>query len=276
MYLSDFDDLPTDINKLCNRINYLFLHYADFNLYSFSVNQNRYAELNLRYLCKIIQKIFSYNKNSLNERRKIDNRILGICRDSALLLCSILRSRGIPARLRSGYINYFIPGFFLDGFCLEFYDSSLKRWRFVDTRTSEFQIQQYKLTIDFDLTDIPDDKFITAAKAWKMCREGRFDPNRFGSRQFFGLKTIRNRFIQDLALLNKYELLVWDLWKPMFDPIENQLAFLDSLSNDLISHAGEVEYLNGLYNFFPFLAPPDTVLVDNPFLSEYYEKLVLN
>src|SRR3990167_1072657 len=205
-FLSEFPDSFYDLRI---SVNQLFLHYADEYLLPKNFLKERYAEMNLRYLDLIIEKLILLKNDCLIAPRKSNECIMGICRDSALLFCAILRERGISARLRSGYVTYFIPGLFLDGLITEYFNVERNRWCRVDTRTSQTQINHYHLQIDFDLSDLPDNKFVSAAAAWKLCRSGKNNPARFRSRQYRGLQVMRNRLIQDLALLNKEETLVW-------------------------------------------------------------------
>lgn len=273
IFLNQYHVFPRDINFIRQCLHHLFLHYADLSLFCIEIDSKKYLEMNEHYLSNILKRIFDYNKQSLCVPRNTQDRVMGICRDSSLLLCSILRYFGIPARLRSGYVTYFIPGLYLDGLVVEYYDEKQKRWRFVDTRTSQKQIDHYGLIIDFDLTDLPPDKFITAAMAWQLCTSGAADPTRFGSRQFRGLTIVRNRLIQDLALLNKQELLVWDIWGEMLSPIENNRALIHSLSDLLIHNDETLSDINTFYQNNNLLAVPEKVLVDSPFCEPYWHTL---
>jgi hypothetical protein len=271
-YMTLFSDFPCDIAYICRCIHYLFLHYADLDLFSISVDAKKYSEMNQRYLSTILKNMVHYDDRPLIMPRAPHHRVMGICRDSSLLLCSILRFLNIPARLRSGYVNYFIPNVFLDGLVVEFYDDHKKRWQRVDTRTSQTQIDHYRLNISFDLTDLPESAFISAARAWQLCRDGKADPQRFGSRQYRGWPIMRNRLIQDLALLNKQELLVWDLWGLMFEPVESQLGFMDALS-DLLMKENDAQSFYDFYQSHPALQVPHTILEDNPFSEERWFSL---
>ena len=268
-----FLDFPRDIGFIRSCIQGLFLHYADLDLFYLSVKSERYLELNNRYLHSILKTIFLKDGASLIIPRKPENRVMGICRDSSLLFCSILRFLGIPARLRSGYVTYFIPGLYLDGLVVEFYDETLKKWCLVDTRTSQKQIDHYHLTIDFDLMDLPPDKFISAASAWQLCRKGEIDPNRFGSRQYRGLPVVRNRLIQDLALLNKQELLVWDIWGGMLEPMTNQIVLMDDLALLLLKHENNLELIMDCYESNALLKVSDKIFVDSPFFEGVWVNL---
>src|SRR3989338_8994136 len=182
-----FNNLPNDIVTLCQIIRDLFIHIADEDIFNYAIPPERYKEMHYRYTHILLKKIFEKDNRSLVEKRSISNRLIGICRDMALLECSILRHRGIPARLRVGFADYFTPGIYLDGMWLEYWDSNKEKWCMADVRTSSVHIEKYKLNIDFDLYDIPAEKFISAELAWKLCRECKIKPSRIGSRRVRGL-----------------------------------------------------------------------------------------
>lgn len=268
-----YDEYPRDISIICSHLHGLFLHYADANIFDVTIDHERYSEMNQRFLDKKLQEIINRDNRSLLIERNPEERILGICRDTALLLCSILREQGVAARLRSGFVNYVIPGLFLDGFTVEYFDTDDNRWKLADSRTSLLLIQHHQLRIDFDLADVPNTKFISAAAAWNLCRNGLENPSRFGSRQYRGLFMVRNRLIQDLALLNKHELLVWDLWGLMLQPLDTEFELLDELSDLLLNNSYDLEQVNSFYNAHKILQVPDHILVDSPFLPETWVSL---
>src|SRR5690606_11001161 len=122
---------PENIGILRDFVSQQFLHYADFHLFDVSVPSNRFYEMNARYMTDILGYLFHADFPTILAPKK---RKLGICRDGALLFCSIMRNRGIPARLRCGFVTYYQSQFYLDGFCLEYYDCSSEKWRHVDVR----------------------------------------------------------------------------------------------------------------------------------------------
>lgn len=268
-----FSDLPDDIKSLISCVNQLLFHYADQSLYGYTIPAAQYRELDHRLVKNALAALLNKSSASLSIPRAHSQKVLGICRDSALLTCSILRSRGISARLRSGFNTYYLPNLFLDGFCLEYYDTAAGRWRLVDTRTTQDYIHHFHLSINFDLTDLSEKHFIPAALAWSMCRSGSADPSRFGSRGYYGLNYIRNKVIQDFILLNKQELLIWDLWGDMFGDKKIDNTIIDNLSDFLLKDAHDVETITAFYAEKLFFQVPNTVLVANPFLIERWENI---
>src|SRR3990167_7339388 len=261
--LSDF---PDDVFLICKQIHDLLLHETDVAYYKLKIHFSRYAELNARYLHKILLNIKNIDTLKLNKFRNPEERALSMCRDFSLLFCAVLRFKIIPARLRAGFVSYVIPGLYLGAFFAEYYNKKLQRWIMIDPITTDAFIDQYHLKIDFDLMDLQFDQFIPAAMACKLMREKKIDLFRFGVRQLRGFRIIRNHLIQDLALLNKREILVWDLWGLMLSDCDQHLEILDQLSDLLIEEKNHVEKIWHFYNQYDFLKLPEMVFVDNPFL----------
>lgn len=269
-----FSDLPNDIKSLVSTVNQWLFHYSDQSVHGYTIPTAQYAELDCRTIKNKLNAILTKSSAPLFIARAHSQKVLGICRDSALMTCAILRSRGIPARLRSGFNTYYLPKLFLDGFCLEYYDKTAKRWYLVDARTTQAYIRHYHLSIDFDLMDLSDKQFISAASAWKMCREDSADPSRFGSRGYCGLNYIRNKVIQDFILLNKYELLIWDLWGDMLSGKKSNDILIDNLSDFILENAYDVKKITDSYQENLYFQVPDIVLVANPFLIERWEPIL--
>lgn len=79
--------------------------------------------------------------------------------------------------------------------------------------------------------------------------------------------------LQELALLNKKEVLIWDVWGLMLNDNDdlshdmNQLRILDDLSDFLKNHAYDIQNLQHYYQNNALLRVPGSVLVCNPFLE---------
>lgn len=272
-----FDDLPNDLPELCKIIQNLVMHYADEDVFGYQIPASRYREMDDRCVEKILDRIMYYDQRPLKVTREVDKRVIGVCRDISVLLCSVLRHRKIPARLRSGFVSYCMPGFNPDGVCVEYWNDKCNKWCVIDSRTTLALIKKYKMQIDFDLYDVPIDKFLPAENVWKLCRSKIMRPNHFGSRQHRGLWYVRNRLIHEIAFINKEEVLVWDMWGHMlseknrkpFIPAE-QYIILDRLASIIQEKRNELTTMQQCYQQDGY-SVPDTVVVFNPFLKRRVE-----
>lgn len=197
-----------------------------------SLNKTREAEANLRTVRERIEKILELNPAPLTEARARSQQSVGTCRDFALLLTSVFRLRGIPARARAGFGAYFTLGRFDDHWICEFWLASESRWVSVDAQLDAFQMEA--LNIPFNPLDLPRTKFITGAQAWLRCRSNRADPNRFGIFNMKGLDFIKGNLIRDFLALNKVEILPWDdfmlLNKPFHKMTQEEKDLMDRLA----------------------------------------------
>jgi transglutaminase-like putative cysteine protease len=99
--------LPRDVGALVDIIGGLFAHYEfDTADAGWQPTPERLAEVDLRTTHRILDRVFALDPAPLHEARPITSRFLGVCRDASLLLCSILREQGVPARLRYGVSNH--------------------------------------------------------------------------------------------------------------------------------------------------------------------------
>jgi hypothetical protein len=71
-------------------------------------------------------------------------------------------------------------------------------------------VQRRLFGLDIDTLDVPRDRFLVGGDAWRACRGGA-DPVSFGvaGTQMWGLTEVYGDLFQDLASLQKIELLPW-------------------------------------------------------------------
>jgi hypothetical protein len=109
--------------------------------------------------------------------REPKDKLVLTCRFVSILVASILKSKGIPARVRAGNASYFDMGDLgdvsADHWINQYWDEKEKRWVTIDVDGS------MSFVGNFDPYDMPNDKFDFPAKAWLEIRSGRLDPNRF-------------------------------------------------------------------------------------------------
>jgi hypothetical protein len=102
------------------------------------------------------------------------------------------------------------PGFYVDHWLGEYWKADEQRWVLFDSELGQDEREYCQVTID--TYDVPRDQFLVAGKAWQLCRAGQADPHCFGFEDELGEWFIQDSLVQDLAALNKMELLCWDGW----------------------------------------------------------------
>ena len=210
-HAAEFSTLPRDIASLCEVIQGVLIHrdIAPF-LYGLKLSEAQRDDAHIRPIAQMLTRIHALDARPLTIAREPAHRLPSVCRHFSLMLCAILRDRGIPARPRCGFGAYFEPGKFIDHWVCEYWNAADARWILVDAQLDAIQRKQFKP--DFDTLDVPHDRFIIAGDAWDQCRSGRADASRFGILDMHGLWFIAGNVLRDLASLNRMEMLPWDVW----------------------------------------------------------------
>jgi len=210
-YASLFDGLSGDVSSLCRVIQGLMIHVLWANAYGVTLTDARRSEMAIRPVSAQLEYLIGRDARPLGVARDPHARMLGTCRDFSLMLCGLLRHRGIPARVRCGFATYFQAGRYEDHWIVQYWRSDERRWVMVDPQLDTMQRDQ--LHIAFDTVDLPEGHFLPAGRAWQMCRDGQADPESFGMLGVPGRWFIRGNVVRDLLALNKLEMSPWDTWR---------------------------------------------------------------
>lgn len=247
-YTSLYENLPASISDLVKLVQGITIHVFWTERYGFQPPADRMDELQLRSMEKRLARTMELDPQPLSVPRSIERKLLGNCRDHSLLLVSLLRHQGIPARARCGFGAYFLPDHFEDHWVVEYWNQEQTRWVLVDAQLDE--VQRNVLKIDFDVLDVPRDQFIVGGRAWQMCRSGEQNADKFGIFDMHGLGFVRGNLVRDVASLNKMELLPWDCWgvilnESLDDP--DDLAALDEVASLSAGDVPDFETLHTRY-----------------------------
>jgi hypothetical protein len=234
-FVSMLDTLPDDVAAIVRIVQGLGVYdVVAPNFYGFNIPDERKNEIHIRSIEKMLDRLFAVDDQPLTVTRPVEKRLVCRCRNFSLLLLSMLRAKGVPARLRCGFAAYFNPGNFEDHWVCEYWNTAEERWVLVDAQLDE--VWREKLKIDFDILDVPRDRFLVAGDAWAKCRAGEANPSKFGISfaDLHGLWFVAGNLVRDVAALNKMELLPWDIWGVQPKPDEQingeHLEFFDKLT----------------------------------------------
>jgi len=253
--------LPSEPAALARVVQGLLLHEHWAPSYGQDLSPERRAESHIRPVSEMLDRILAHDGRRLSEPRRLEDRVVGVCRDFTVLAVAILRTHGVPARARCGFGAYFISGQLEDHWVCEVWNASQARWVLVDAQLDEHQRRALKP--DFDVLDVPRDRFVVAGDAWSRCRAGDAHPSRFGIFALRGLWFIAGNLLRDLAALSNMEMLPWDSWGAMPAPedtlTDELLALLDRVAALTRSPDAAFSELRALYEGDDRLRVPKTV-----------------
>ncbi len=125
----------------------------------------------------ILAEVYRRNENGFIPNRSEKDKLVLTCRFVAILMASILKSKGIPCRVRVGHAPYFNMGSLgkvsADHWINQYWNNKEERWVTIDVDGS------WSLSDTFDPYNIPLGKFDFPADAWLNIRAKKDDPNRF-------------------------------------------------------------------------------------------------
>lgn len=252
-----FAALTDDVAGLARILQGLLIHEHLLDVYGVTLSDRQRGEPHVRGAEAILERIAVHDSRPLSQARLPGERFAGCCRHYALLLVAMFRSKGIAARARCGFGAYFAKDRFIDHWVTEYFDVAQRRWILADAQIDDRQRALFG--IDFDTLDVPRNRFLVAGDAWRLCRDGRADPQSFGVLDMAGLWFIASNVIRDVAALNNREMLPWDVWGGMtLADAEIDHAFIDQLAR--LTHAPDrhLEELRAAYPD-PRIAVPSTV-----------------
>ncbi|MFH8801400.1 transglutaminase-like domain-containing protein [Streptomyces sp. NPDC017936] len=219
----DVSGLPRDPGGLTFLVRGLMLHRLEVERVGCAVPGRWVREdAEARYVTEMLRILRERQDGPLTGPRPYERRFVGTCRDFALLLCSLLRATGTPARVRGGYATYFVDGFHDDHWVTE-YRLPDGTWRLADA-----QVSAGPYDVPFDPLDVPRDRFLVAGRAWRACRAGEADPGTFGvwaDPRLRGGWLVLNSVVLDLAARGGTEPLPWDGWG--LSPVGRHAALLE-------------------------------------------------
>jgi hypothetical protein len=228
-YAPLLERLPGDIPSLAAVAHGLLIHEHMAHAYGVTLTEEDRASVHTRPVARMLAQILARDGRPLHVARPPAARLPVNCRHFTVLMTAMLRAHGTPARARCGFGGYFGTPMFEDHWVCEYWNAGRQRWVLVDAQVDDRQLDWFG--IDFDVTDVPRDRFLTGGRAWAGCRAGRADPASFGLTitNEAGDWWIAANLMRDAAALRNLEVLPWDCWGAMprpEDTIGEELALL--------------------------------------------------
>lgn len=223
------DGLPGDISGLAAVAQGLLIHEHMADAYGVTLSEADRASVHVRRVEELLAQIVACDDRPLSIARPPEARLPGNCRHFSVLMVAMLRAQRTPARARCGFGGYFGTGWFEDHWVCEYWNAGQQRWVLVDAQIDDRQRRWFG--IEFDVTDVPRDRFLIAGEAWTRCRSGLADPGTFGLSLVdqAGDWWIAGNLMRDAAALHNIEVLPWDGWGAMpgeYEPIGADLGAL--------------------------------------------------
>jgi len=228
-YAPLLESLPGDIPGLAATVHGLLIHEHMAHGYGVTLTEEDRSSAHIRPVEQMLAQVLARDSRPLHVARPPAARLPVNCRHFTVLMTAMLRAHGTPARARCGFGGYFTPGMFEDHWVCEYWHAGQQRWILVDAQVDDQQRDWFG--IDFDVTDVPRDRFLTGGLAWARYRSGAADPATFGltMTKEAGDWWIAANLMRDAAALCNIELLPWDTWGAMPKPedtIGSELALL--------------------------------------------------
>jgi hypothetical protein len=238
-----YSNLPDSLAEICKVIKSQLIHpIADLPKYRDLIPQDRSCE-DLKYptVQTILAGLKTYNPDGLIINRKPADRLVVSCRYHAILLASILKHRGIPARVRYGFASYLYPKYHLYHVICEVWNNNEKRWMLVDP--------------DRQMIDFPSQQFEFAGDVWKKNQQGKLDPYTYGVPNWWGSHPILDVLCHDLASVLGNEHIYYDRPPISADTTINvknmpidQIDIMNKISTLMVDVDANFNELQLLYN----------------------------
>jgi hypothetical protein len=244
-----FENLPDSLQNLCELIKCQFIHPVDLGPYRNLIPESRhYEDRKFPSAEKLLTGLLALDTNGLTFERKPENRLVVTCRYHSILFASILKSRGIPVRLRYGFAPYLAPGtdLHISHAICEVWNEKEKRWMYVDP--------------DRKMVDFNRDEFETGNEVWIALRNGEVkEPNKYGIPDTWGEIMILGTIYQDFLCVLGYEPLYWEY--PVSQFLSNdistvapqRLKVLDEIANLMNNPDENLNELMEIYKKNKFL-----------------------
>ncbi len=261
LYKSGLIALPDDIREIGLLVRKNVIHRTTLDAGNVGTNADmRFGDMTkmpwwrqpdddtLTTAVAMLAELHRLDDRGLVDDRAVENKIIVTCRFVSILMASILKSKGIPTRVRAGNAPYFEEGQSDDHWINQYWNDAQGRWATIDVDGS------LSLNEDFDPYDMPEAKFDFPAKAWLDIRNGKITPDRFyNAAHVRGLIAVAWSLFYDLHSLmndeNIYMHIPAQVRMHEFSKLtEEQLKEIDKLAELMLDPDGQFDELKEIFD----------------------------
>lgn len=248
LYKDRLVGMPDDVRKFGKLVRQNFVHRTTLAWGNTKSNTDlRFGDMNempwwrqpeddnLTTASAMLTELYRRDERGFVADRKVRAKLVLTCRYDSIIVASILKSKGIPSRVRSGFAPYFIDGKSIDHWINQYWDDSQHRWVTIDVDGS------ISHNGSFDAYDLPDGTFDWPAQAWIDVRRGKTEPSYYwNAGDFSGLMPIAWELFYDFHCLMNNEVVYYHHPKMVCYDIfpeltEDQLTEIDDLANLMLN-----------------------------------------
>ena len=187
LYVDELKNLPDDVREIGELVRQNIIHRTILEMPN--VVNKKYGDMEkvpwyrqceddiLVTASAMLSELYRRDDRGFVDDRNEADKLILTCRYVSILMASILKSKGIPCRVRSGNAPYFDMGDLgkvsADHWINQYWNEEEKRWITIDVDGS------WSSNENFDPYDLPDGKFDFPADAWLNIRAGKDNPQRF-------------------------------------------------------------------------------------------------
>jgi len=208
------NDLPDDIKKIGDLVRVAFIHRTTLAAGNTGTNADKkYGDMTkipwwqqpqddyLITSAAMLAELYRKNPEGFNLKKKETDKLVLTCRFTAIMMASIIKSKGTACRVRSGFAPYFGDKKSWDHWINQYWDKKQKRWITIDVDASWH-------TLNFNPYDMPNNAFDFAADAWLKVRTNEINDHYFNNAGgFSGIYPLAWELIYDFHCLMNSEII---------------------------------------------------------------------
>jgi len=240
-----YEELPEDLGSLIEAFGNVLLQREDAREAGISRSGTRIGELSCKRLFDRLEGIVQIDPSPLTSKRAIQHRQICQSRDLALFTVSVLRHRGVSARMRIAFAAYGSANPRVKDlvWLAEIWEVSRKTWRLVDPRLAisisdpDLAGRSSPLRPDIDpLNLVAGEDVEPVSTMWRLVRSKELSVIQLQyDGQSLGMRGLRSALLHDLYALNRLELQMPSNWDALGSKPERAITPIDRTFLDRIA-----------------------------------------